>query len=157
MKKSVILIIITFSLILIIINNFGWWHNLTNTSLDTVIPYYKCDYNKNNYFTVLSSGDENVMNEFWGINKEYIKFLPEANFNQIDISKIIKNSTAHLNKRYPNIELNLIELKFERINDKDLLDNKNWIVLLTYQYNKLGYTQMIPMLIDGRIVLSNNE
>jgi len=80
-----------------------------------------------------------------------------VNFNQIDIHKIIKNSTSYLRTRYSHVDLTLLKIKFERINEMDLSNNKNWIIQLTYQYDNRGYVQVVPILADGRIVLSNKE
>ncbi|PHQ28552.1 MAG: hypothetical protein COA80_01750 [Leeuwenhoekiella sp.] len=119
--------------------------------------YYKCDYKKGNYYTILSSGTQNEIDEVYGIDKNYYTELPEFDLNKIDVNKIIDNSKKHLKTRFNALDLKLTEIKYERINEKDLDNPKNWFILLTFVYNDKGHVQMVPVLPNNRIILSNKE
>lgn len=121
------------------------------------LSYYKCDYSKREYDTILSSGDEHTTTEVWGIDKRYIDSLPSINIHPVDTTAIIKSAAFHLRKRFPDIAILYSDCKLEHISEKDTSNPNNWFFDISFLYDKRGYYQKVPVLLDGRIVLSNNE
>ncbi|MCU7549584.1 hypothetical protein OCK74_10690 [Chitinophagaceae bacterium LB-8] len=119
--------------------------------------YYKCDYSKNQFITILSSGTKDTTTEVWGIDKRDIEELPIIELKELDSGTIIKKAEAHLKKRFPGMSLQLSGFQVESITDNDTSNSRNKFVEVTFQYNKRGYYQIVPLLSDGRIILSNNE
>jgi hypothetical protein len=132
-------------------------HPKTSHSLPNQLSYYKCDYLQNKYDTVLSAGDEHEIGEVWGVNRNDINQLPIINNNDLDFNRIIKNAEAHLKKRFQDIDLSVTSLNIEKIDNSDSLNPKNSFIEVTFLYDKRGYVQKVPVLFDGRIVLSNKE
>ena len=126
------------------------------TSLEDSIIYYKADYTKD-IDTILSSGSEygKRENEIWGINKLEIKKSPQLNINDFDHNKAISLAGQHLKKRFNPIELLFQSIELEHLNSGNT-QQLNYIIV-TFSYDKKEYVQKVPMLLDGRIILSNNE
>ena len=121
------------------------------------LNYYRCDYVKNNYDTLFYSGSEHKANEIWGVNKRDIATLPIFDSKTINMNMIISNATLHIKNRYPDIEILFTSYTLERINDRDSSDPKNWFIDVSFLYGKNGAYQKAPVLLDGRIILSNSE
>lgn len=120
------------------------------------LEFYKCDYS-NKFDTLLSSGPKDVLSEVWGFNmKDTISFT-KTDLESIDLSRIVENSNRHLSKRFPGVNLNFSDLTMEKINNKDTLSFKNCFFIVSFLYDEKGYYQNVPVLADGRIVLSENE
>ncbi len=124
---------------------------------DDGMNYYKPKYNEDNYYTILSSGTVNKIHETWGVDKDDIDELPVLDLREIRFHEFVEKAKEHLEKKLENITLTLEEIKLDRITDKDLGNDRNWFVLITFRYNEGRYAQMVPMLIDGKIILSTNE
>ena len=121
------------------------------------LSYYKCEYLRNQYDTILSAGNENEINEVWGVNKSDINKLPLINPNDLDTNTIITRAEMHLKKRISNIDLQFSSFTIERINEADSLNPRNKFIVVYFLYDKRGYYQVVPILLDGRIILSKNE
>lgn len=121
------------------------------------LSYYKCDYSKQEYDTILSSGDENTTTEVWGINKSDIATLSNINKQTLDTTAIVKVAALYLRKRFPDVAILSSDCNLERIDEQDTANPKNWFIVVNFLYDKRGYYQKVPVLVDGRIVLSNNE
>jgi len=126
------------------------------TSLKGSIIYYKADYTKD-IDTILSSDSEygKRENEIWGINKLEIKKSNQLNINDFDYNKAISLARQYLKKRFNPIELLFQSIELEHLNSGNP-QQLNYIII-TFSYDKKEYVQKVPMLLDGRIVLSNNE
>jgi len=120
------------------------------------LSYYKCDYSRQQFDTILSSGDKHTTTEIWGVNKSDISTFPSIKTLNIDTALITKMAAAHLRKRFTDISILSSECKLERINE-DTANQRNWFIDVTFLYDKRGYYQKVPALPDGRIILSNNE
>jgi hypothetical protein len=120
------------------------------------LEFYKCDYLKK-HDTLLSSGSKDSITEIWGFNKLDINSLPQKNLNNTDLNQIIENAKQHLSNRFPGIILNFSDLKLKKIDIKDTSSLKNDFYIVSFIYDKRGYYQEVPVLPDGRIILSNNE
>ena len=120
------------------------------------LSYYKCDYSKR-FDTILSSGDDYTIREIWGVNKSDISTFPSIKHLTVDTSVIIQTAATHLRKRFTDINILSSECKLERIDDEAIPNERNWFVDVTFLYDKRGYYQKVPVLLDGRIILSNKE
>jgi hypothetical protein len=129
----------------------------TPKSRDLQLSYYKCDYLKSHYDTILSAVDEHNVHEVWGISKSDITQIPLINNNDLDSNDIIKSAEIYLKKRFQDIHLRLTDFKIEKITDLDSSNPKNKFIEVTFLYNEKGSYQIVPLLMDGRIVLSNKE
>lgn len=121
------------------------------------LKYYKCDYAKNKYDTILSSGNKHETTEVWGIDKSDIAKLPILNRKAIDRTVFIKIAAQHIKDRLPDINLLSSSFTLQRINEKDTSNPRNWFVDITFLYDEKGYYQEVPVLLNGKIILSNNE
>lgn len=121
----------------------------------TTIVYYQPDY-ANHIDTILSSG-ENVKkaSEAWGINELEIKKLPEIKTTKIDYNKAISIAEQHLKNRLGPIDLEFQSIELEVLNKNST--NQFKFLIVTFSYDKKEYVQKVPMLLDGRVILSNNE
>jgi hypothetical protein len=119
--------------------------------------FYKCDYAADQYITILSSGNDHQQDEIWGINRRDIAKLPMLDINSLDTSILAEHAAIHLKSRFPGIDLLSTNFTLERIDDQDTSNERNWYIDVTFLYDKRGYVQKVPVLLDGRIVLSNNE
>lgn len=137
--------------------------DLLNKSDDNIqeiqdsILYYKCSYSKQSIDTIVQAGDSCHITEIWAINKDDIISLPSIVEITIDTPLLIKKASIHLKKRFSPINVLASDLKIERINDENKFEEKNWFVKIAFLYDRQGYHQIIPMLLGGRIILSNNE
>ncbi len=131
----------------------------TPLTIDKSIPlrYYKCDYGKNQYDTILSSGSEHEVTEVWGVKKGDIIKLPILNKGTFDTNAIFRSAALHIKRRLPDIDLLSTSYTLERINERDSSNPRNWFIEVTFLYDKRGYYQTVPVLLDGRIILSSNE
>jgi hypothetical protein len=123
----------------------------------TQLQYYKCDYAKNRYDTILSSGDGHQITEVWGIDKKDIASLPLFKMETLDTSVIIQNAARYIKTIFPDIDFLSTRYSLERINEKDSSNPRNWFIEVSFLYNKRGYYQEVPLLLDGRIILSSNQ
>lgn len=116
--------------------------------------YYQCDYSKNQYDTILSSGTSDTLTEIWGIEPLEIKKLKQVNIDSVDFNAIIQKGKVHLNKRFLSADLQFSSLEIKEDNSRFL---RFFFVELTFLDTKSGGSQKIPFLLDGTIILSNNE
>jgi hypothetical protein len=123
----------------------------------TQLRYYKCDYAKNRYDTILSSGDGHQITEVWGIDKKDIASLPLFKMETLDTSVIIQNAARYIKTIFPDIDFLSTRYSLERINEKDSSNPRNWFIEVSFLYDKRGYYQEVPLLLDGRIILSSNQ
>jgi hypothetical protein len=123
----------------------------------TQLRYYKCDYAKNRYDTILSSGDGHQITEVWGIDKKDIASLPLFKMETLDTNVIIQNAARYIKTIFPDIDFLSTRYSLERINEKDNSNPRNWFIEVSFLYDKRGYYQEVPLLLDGRIILSSNE
>ena len=135
-----------------------------NSSLDkpnqkanpaTAIVYYQPDYAKP-ADTILSSGENGKKSsETWGLNKSEIKKLPEIKTTKIDYNKAISIAEQHLKNKFDPIKLEFQSMELQFLNKNT--PNQFSYLLVTFSYDKKEYVQIVPMLLDGRVILSNNE
>ena len=125
------------------------------------LNFYKCDYtDTTSYYKVLSSGSKTETTEVWGVDKNLLDSLPSLTEMNLDLEKVASNAKIYLENRYyypnTNKEYKLTEISFVRANPKKE-DSKNWIIIFKFLYDERGFYQYVPILLDGRIVLSSNE
>ncbi|WP_375562730.1 hypothetical protein ACE193_09410 [Bernardetia sp. OM2101] len=122
------------------------------------LKFYKCDYSDTtSYYAVLSSGSKTETTEIWGIDKSLLDSLPSLSEMKLDLEEVTTNAKLYLENRYysPNSskEYILTEISFERIIFKEE-GNKNWVIIAKFVYDERGFYQYVPILLDGRIILS---
>ncbi len=122
-------------------------------SKDSIV-YYKPDYHKE-IDTILTSGTKEKSNEFWGVNISEMAKLPTANNIKVDFNKAISFAEQHLKYRFDPIELQFKSIEYEVAN-KNTSRQFDYIIV-TFSYDKKEAFQLVPMLLDGRIISSNNE
>lgn len=121
----------------------------------TAIVYYQPDYAKP-VDTILSSGENGKkLSETWGLNKSEIKKLPEIKTTKIDYNKAISIAEQHLKNKFDLIKLEFQSMELQFLNKNT--QNQFSYLLMTFSYDNKGYVQKVPMLLDGRVILSNNE
>jgi len=129
-----------------------------NYKADSIqLSYYKCDYLRNKYDTILYSGDKRTVTEVWGVDRKDISEFPIVNTIKLDSSLLIRKAELHLKKRFPTMELQFSSFNIKLIDELDSLNTKNKFAEISFLYDKRGYYQVVPVLLDSRIVLSNNE
>jgi hypothetical protein len=121
------------------------------------MEFYQADYIKSNYYKILSAGSETREVEKWGIDKDDLDKLPVLDYDRLELKNAVKAAKSHIEKRFAPIELELLDIKLERITKDDLHNDRNWFILISFQSDSRGFVQMQPLLIDGRIILSSNE
>lgn len=155
MKK---VLLISFSIILFACNSKE--NNIKNTisvEKESQLKYYKCNYSEA-FDTLVMSGESNQnISEIWGVDKKDFKSLPKENLDQVNLNIIIDIAHKHLVKRFPNTILEFSSLTLEKIDEKDSKSLHNFFYNISFIYDKRGYYQCVPILLDKRIVLSNNE
>ena len=127
------------------------------SSYNEDLAYYQADYKNGNYFTILRSGTESDTTEVWGVDKDDINKLPKLDLAQVNYNNLVQNAKVHLEKRFQLTNLAMVEIKLARITELEIENNRNWFVVISFQYTEEAYMQLVPMLIDGRIILSKNE
>lgn len=116
-------------------------------------------------YLVLSSGDgEGNISEAWHVSDSTLSKLPRyqplTDEVPLRISEALKIGLNHLKVRYPNEHFATNRVSLEQFYHKDLptlYSDRNWIYLLSFRYNIEGHVQMVPVLLNGNIVLSDNE
>ena len=155
MMKSVSLLLV--SIFLISCNAFDDRDVNSNPTKETdKLEFYKCDYS-NKFDTLLSSGTKDVLSELWGFNMMDTISFTKTDLKNVNLSRIVDNANRHLSKRFSSGNLNFSDLTMEKINNKDTLSFKNCYFIVSFLYDKRGYYQKVPVLADGRIILSKNE
>jgi hypothetical protein len=131
--------------------------NEQSSKNSTSLSYYKCDYSKKGFDTILSSGDDSNIDEVWGINKSDIKDIVTNNLACLDLPEFIYKATIHIKKRYPELNLNVSSVEVIRNENVGPNDPRSWFVQVSFQYDHKNSYQIVPLLLDGRIILSNTE
>ncbi len=122
-------------------------------NIDSIV-YYKPDYTKH-IDMILSSGEKGKKeSEFWGVNIKDITNLPKTK-NRMDYNKTILFAEKYLKKRFHPIDLQFQSIDLETANKYG--PNQFSYFVITFSYDKKDYVQKVPMLLDGRIILSNKE
>jgi hypothetical protein len=125
------------------------------------LKFYKCNYSDTaSYYKVLSSGSETETTETWAINKKLLDSLPALSEMKLNLEEVAANAKLYLENRYYSPHSNktyiLTEITFNRILYKEE-ESKNWVIIAKFMHDKRGFYQYVPILLDGRIILSSNE
>jgi len=121
------------------------------------LEYYKCDYSKkDSLIVILSSGSENETNETWAIDPDDIVNFDTFQLDDIHLDKLVLKGKNHLSNRFDLIDLSLDHFTLQRI-EQNRFDSNNWVCLITFSYDGKAQFQMVPLLLDGSIVLSDKE
>lgn len=119
--------------------------------------YYQCNYSKNHYDIILSSGTRDSLYEIWGVEYGGMKKLKQVNIDSIDFNRIIQIGKCHLNKRFRSTDLQLSSFEIKRINEDRPGVSENLYIELTFINSKNDFCAKIPLFLNGMIILSNNE
>ncbi len=109
------------------------------------------------YDTIFMAGSEDSITEIWGVIRSDINEFPNFDPRSIDTTYVLKSAMEHLKNRFSDINIFSSTFKLERINDQDTASQNNWFIDITFLYDERGYFQKVPILLDGRIILSNDE
>jgi hypothetical protein len=121
------------------------------------LTYYKCDYSKKRFDTLFSSGSERDIHEVWGVSPNDIITFPIINSSSVDSNAMVKSAGQHLKQRFTDMDLEISNFQIQWINHRDTSNPRNRFAEITFLYDKRGYYQKVPVLLDGRIILSNCE
>ena len=121
-----------------------------------VIDYYSCSCtDSTSYYIILQSGPKDKTTSFWGIDKSDIMTFQELDISRIDFNEMIEKAKSSIRKKMPFLKtLTFTKLELKRISKKIENDSRNWIVMITFEKDNKGFFEMVPVLLDGRIVLS---
>ncbi|QKW56684.1 hypothetical protein [Stenotrophomonas sp. NA06056] len=116
-------------------------------------------------WTVLSSGDGDDTHERWQVSATRLRALPAFDPVRAEPPLSVHQATAaalaHARLRYPADAFVVSEVSLQRFAVGAAPDPgdaaRDWVYLVSLDYNAKGWTQMVPVLLDGSIVLSDKE
>ncbi|WP_223482558.1 hypothetical protein [Stenotrophomonas sp. OVS01A] len=116
-------------------------------------------------WTVLFSGDGDDTHERWQVSGTRLRTLPVFDPARaeppLSVHQAAAAALAHARLRYPGDDFVVSEVSLQRFaagaapQSEDAA--RGWVYLVSLDYNAKGWTQMVPVLLDGSIVLSDNE
>lgn len=120
---------------------------------DSKVMYYQPDYNSDSNHIILSSGNDlNQLNEYWKLDEKDFK-PPTIYPDVINWAALILNAKTHIQERFDLESIKLISIEI----DKEFKDNPIKYAVISFEKDSSGFIEKLPMLLDGRIVLSNKE
>ncbi|WKL17234.1 hypothetical protein QYQ99_06870 [Comamonas testosteroni] len=117
-------------------------------------------------WTVLSSGDGADTHERWQVSGTRLRTLPAFDPARAEPPLSVHQATAaalaHAHLRYPSDDFVVSEVSLLRFTTEGAAAQgedaaRGWVYLVGLDYNAKGWTQMVPVLLDGSIVLSDKE
>ncbi|MDH6329345.1 hypothetical protein M2299_000145 [Stenotrophomonas sp. 1278] len=116
-------------------------------------------------WTVLSSGDGDHTRERWQVSGTRLRTLPAFDPARAEPPLSVHQAAAaalvHARLRYPGDDFVVSEVSLQRFTAGAAPQSEDaargWVYLVSLDYNAKGWTQMVPVLLDGSIVLSDNE
>ncbi|MBA0098602.1 hypothetical protein WH218_05965 [Stenotrophomonas indicatrix] len=116
-------------------------------------------------WTVLSSGDGDHTRERWQVSGTQLRTLPVFDPARAEPPLSVHQAAAaalvHARLRYPGDDFVVSEVSLQRFTAGAAPQSEDaargWVYLVSLDYNAKGWTQMVPVLLDGSIVLSDNE
>lgn len=116
-------------------------------------------------WTVLSSGDADDTHERWQVSATRLHTLPAFDPARAEPPLSVHQATAaalaHASQRYPSDDFVVSEVSLQRFTAGAAAPAEDaargWVYLVSLDYNAKGWTQMVPVLLDGSIVLSDSE
>jgi len=116
-------------------------------------------------WTVLSSGDDADTHERWQVSGTRLRTLPAFDPARAEPPLSVHQATAaalaHAHLRYPSDDFVVSQVSLQRFTAGavPLTEDaaRGWVYLVSLDYNAKGWTQMVPVLLDGSIVLSDEE
>lgn len=79
----------------------------------------------------------------------------DVGLTSVNLEMLIETGKNHLIDRLSPIDLQFADISIQRINSNQV-SSKNMIAIISFQYKEKAF-QMIPLLLDGTIILSSNE
>ena len=126
--------------------------------------FYKCDYTKPYRIILGSGGSAESLTEEWGINEKDLRSLKSngpGSLKDIDIPTFIIKAGIYLEKRFQldmavfdSLEIRSIKIAEDGPENEQ---NRFYFIVITFLYDERGYYQKLPLLTDGRVILSSNE
>lgn len=116
-------------------------------------------------WTVLSSGDDADTHERWQVSGTRLRTLPAFDPARAEPPLSVHQATAaalaHAHLRYPSDDFVVSEVSLQRFTAGAAAQGEDaargWVYLVSLDYNAKGWTQKVPVLLDGSIVLSEEE
>ncbi|WP_340569389.1 hypothetical protein [Stenotrophomonas sp. G106K1] len=116
-------------------------------------------------WTVLASGDDDHTHERWQVSATRLHALPTFDPARAEPPLSVHQATAaalaHARQRYPSDDFVVSEVSLQRFTADAAAHAEDaargWVYLVSLDYNAKGWTQMVPVLLDGSIVLSDTE
>ncbi|WP_223485676.1 hypothetical protein [Stenotrophomonas indicatrix] len=116
-------------------------------------------------WTVLSSGNGDHTRERWQVSGTRLRTLPVFDPARAEPPLSVHQAAAaalvHARLRYPGDDFVVSEVSLQRFTAGAAPQSEDaargWVYLVSLDYNAKGWTQMVPVLLDGSIVLSDNE
>ena len=117
-------------------------------------------------WTVLSSGDGADTHERWQVSGTRLRTLPAFDPARAEPPLSVHQATAaalaHAHLRHPSDDFVVTEVSLRQFSTEGAVPQgedaaRGWVYLVSLDYNAKGWTQMVPVLLDGSIVLSDKE
>ncbi|QXP59473.1 hypothetical protein [Olleya sp. HaHaR_3_96] len=153
----ILLILLFFTLISCDLNDTKTVNKEQKGKIEGKIKYHKPDYKKKDSLSIfLSSGIDNEnITEYWALTNSDIRNFEKINLTNINIELLIRNGKEHLLKELEPIKLKFSEISIQNVETTDK-KNEIFIGILSFEYRENMF-QMIPILLDGTIILSSNQ
>ncbi|MEG0185076.1 MAG: hypothetical protein RR704_16700 [Stenotrophomonas sp.] len=125
------------------------------------MPAWAADRN----WTVLASGDDLETREQWQVSDTRLRALPVFDPARAEPPLSPHQATAlalaHAQQRYPGDAFVVTEINLQRFAHGTTVypetAARDWVYLVNLEYNGRGWTQIIPVLLDGTLVSSDRE
>lgn len=116
-------------------------------------------------YIVLWSGSGKDTTEAHTVTESRLSSLPECNplLNVVPLSadSAIRIAERYIKRRYPEDRFVFGSIKLDRFaNSTEYFTAgyaRDWVYLVFFEYNEKGFSQAVPVLLDGSVVYSGNE
>lgn len=117
------------------------------------------------HWTVLASGDDATTQERWQVTDSRLRALPAFDPARDEPPLSLHQATAlalaHARQRYPGDAFVVTEVNLQRFAQGTTpypeTTARDWVYLVNLEYNGKGWTQIVPVLLDGTVVISDRE
>jgi hypothetical protein len=120
---------------------------------------------KEKSYVVFCSFDGKDTTEAYSINESRLLTLPECNPLQnvlpLSADSAIRIAERYIKRRYSENKFVFGSIGLSRFADRITYYPsgyaKDWVYIVSFEYNGKGHSQSVPILLDGSVVYSGNE